>query len=100
MLSSQHRVCGFATGGVIGLAFAWFLGLGTFIQHFLLRFLLWQSGLLPWKLVPFLDEATDRLLLRKVGKDYLFIHQLLLEYFAMQELQTASGTPLSHESVK
>ncbi len=93
-------VCGFATGGVIGLAFAWFLGLGTFIQHFLLRFLLWQAGLLPWKLVPFLDEATDRLLLRKVGKDYLFIHQLLLEYFAMQELQTASGTPLSHESVK
>ncbi|MBV9258983.1 MAG: TIR domain-containing protein [Ktedonobacteraceae bacterium] len=52
------------------------------IQHFVLRFLLWRSGQLPWNLPRFLDYAAERILLRKVGGGYIFIHRLLLDYFA------------------
>ncbi len=54
----------------------------AFIRHFTLRFWLWQAKCLPWNLVLFLDEAAERLLLRKVGNSYIFVHQLLLDYFA------------------
>jgi hypothetical protein len=33
----------------------------------------------------FLDEAAERLLLRRVGSRYIFIHRLLLDYFASLE---------------
>jgi hypothetical protein len=36
----------------------------------------------PWRYVQFLDEATDRLLLRKVGGGYVFVHRLMLDYVA------------------
>jgi hypothetical protein len=42
-------------------------------QHIALRFFLWRLGLLPWDLVAYLDEATERLLLRKVGVLFLSI---------------------------
>ncbi len=32
--------------------------------------------------IPFLDEAAERLLLRKVGGSYIFVHRMLLDYFA------------------
>jgi len=35
--------------------------------------------------VTFLDEAAERLLLRKVGGGYIFVHRLLLDYFASLE---------------
>jgi hypothetical protein len=47
-----------------------------------LRFWLWRTGSLPWNQIAFLDEAAQRLLLRKVGGGYIFVHRLLLEYFA------------------
>jgi hypothetical protein len=31
----------------------------------------------------FLDYAAERILLRKVGGGYIFVHRLLLEYFAL-----------------
>ncbi len=52
------------------------------IQHYTLRWLLYRNGSLPLRLVPFLDECADRILLRKVGGGYIFVHRLLLEYFA------------------
>jgi hypothetical protein len=57
-------------------------GLAAFVKHFFLRIFLSQWGDLPWDLVPFLDEAVERLLLRKVGGSYTFVHRLLLDYFA------------------
>jgi hypothetical protein len=54
----------------------------------MLRFWLWRTGTLPWNIVTFLNEATERLLLRKVGKDYGFIHALLLDHFASLEKHT------------
>jgi hypothetical protein len=34
---------------------------------------------------PFLDYAAERILLRKAGGGYIFVHRLLLEYFASLE---------------
>jgi hypothetical protein len=65
-----------------GLYFGLLFGLDGLIKHFILRFFLARRGNLPWQLVPFLDEATRRLLLRKVGGSYIFVHWQLLRYFA------------------
>jgi hypothetical protein len=69
-------------GGLLG-------GLGykglTFIQHFSLRFVLYRNNYIPWNYVRFLDYAADRILLRKVGAGYIFVHRLLLDYFAKLE---------------
>jgi len=35
-----------------------------------------------WDYAKFLDYAAERILLRKVGGGYIFIHRMLLEYFA------------------
>ena len=61
---------------------ALFLGGLAFIQHFALRFILSRAGCLPWNLTRFLDHATERILLRKVGGGYIFVHRLLQDYFA------------------
>jgi hypothetical protein len=78
-----------ATGGLIfGLAFGLVggrTGIAAFLQHFALRFFLWRLNLLPWKLVSFLDEATGRLLLRKVGGNYIFVHRLLRDALTTPE---------------
>jgi hypothetical protein len=37
---------------------------------------------MPWHYVRFLDEATERILLQRVGGGYRFIHPLFQEYFA------------------
>jgi hypothetical protein len=39
----------------------------------------------PLNLVRFLDHAISRILLRKVGGGYIFVHRMLLEYFASLE---------------
>jgi eukaryotic-like serine/threonine-protein kinase len=69
---------GLITGLAVGLIYG---GLSS-IQHFVLRLLLWHSRVMPWKCDRFLDYAAERLLLRKVGGGYIFIHRLLLEHFA------------------
>jgi hypothetical protein len=52
------------------------------LQHLVLRTLLVRNRAAPWNYVRFLDETTDRLILRKVGGGYVFVHRLLLDYFA------------------
>ena len=56
-------------------------GLASF-RHYVLRFLLWRSKSIPWNYSRFLDFAAEHILLRKVGGGYIFVHRLLLEYFA------------------
>ena len=78
-----------AAGGLIfGLAFGLVggrTGFAAFLQHFTLRLFLSRSKLLPWNLIAFLDEATARLLLRKVGGSYIFVHRLLRDVLATQK---------------
>jgi hypothetical protein len=73
---------GLFLGLVVGLVLGLFFGLDAFVKHFILRFFLALRGDLPWNLVAFLNEATERLLLRKVGGSYIFVHRTLQDYFA------------------
>jgi hypothetical protein len=74
-------VSGFLTACGFGLAFG---GYACF-SHLILRLLLWRQGALPLDVVPFLDFASDRVLLRRVGGGYIFTHRFLQQYFAIHE---------------
>lgn len=49
--------------------------------YFALRFMLFRMGHIPWNHARFLDYASDRLFLQKVGGGYIFIHHMLLVHF-------------------
>jgi serine/threonine protein kinase len=72
-------------GAIPALAVGLSCGGAAYVQHFVLRFLLWCDRRVPLNYPRFLDYATERILLRKVGGGYIFIHRLLLEYFASLE---------------
>jgi len=69
-------------GSIVALILFLLNGGYACLQHVILRFILYRQGVIPWRYTRFLDEAADRLLLRKVGGGYIFIHRLLLDYFA------------------
>jgi hypothetical protein len=70
------------TYGVLIGTFLWLRSGGmVYIQYLLVRIILWRTGSIPWNYPDFLDEATERILLRKVDGGYTFAHQLLREYF-------------------
>jgi hypothetical protein len=52
------------------------------IQHFGLRLMLYCNRYIPWNYTRFLNYATERLFLQKVGGGYIFVHRTLLEHFA------------------
>lgn len=52
------------------------------VQHWVLRFVLWQHGVTPWRYVRFLDYATSRMVLQRVGGHYRFIHHLVRDHLA------------------
>jgi DNA-binding SARP family transcriptional activator len=87
-----------AFGLSYGLPFAFAAGLLygglTCVQHVVLRFFLYRAGAAPWKYARFLDYAAERIFLRKVGGGYIFVHRLLLEYFAsLDGAQISVDTP-------
>jgi eukaryotic-like serine/threonine-protein kinase len=68
--------------GLVASVFAVFKAGGeACLRHFVLRFLLVRSGVIPWNYAKFLNYAAERILLRKVGGGYT-IHRMLLDYFA------------------
>jgi hypothetical protein len=68
----------------------------AWLQHLAVRVLLVRNQAAPWGYVGFLDQASDRLFLRKVGGGYVFVHRLLLEYFA--ELRRDAVKPLTPQA--
>ena len=69
------------------------------LEHFVLRLLLVRNGSIPWNYVKFLDYAAERILLRKVGGGYTFIHRMLLEYFAARyDESSVEATPNAEPS--
>lgn len=66
----------------IGLCVGLAVGGYACLQHLILRTLLVQDGCIPWRCVRFLNYAADRVLLRKVGGAYEFIHPWFQERFA------------------
>jgi transcriptional regulator with XRE-family HTH domain/DNA polymerase III delta prime subunit len=65
------------------------------LQHAVLRCVLRLQGDIPWNYSRFLDEAAAQMLLRKVGGGYIFIHRLLLEYFASYDTRPHEKDRLS-----
>lgn len=68
---SMYRLgVGFTLGGIVGM------------RGFILRFILWRNGYMPWNYSRFLGFANERLFLQKVGDRYRFNHELLREHLA------------------
>jgi eukaryotic-like serine/threonine-protein kinase len=42
----------------------------------------WPIQAPPFRFIKFLDQCAGLILLKKVGGGYIFIHRMLLEYFA------------------
>jgi eukaryotic-like serine/threonine-protein kinase len=58
------------------------------IKHYALRLILWRNGYTPFNFIKFLDQCDKLILLKKVGGGYIFIHRMLLDYFAEMTPQT------------
>ncbi len=71
------------------------------LSHLALRCTFWQQGVMPLHYSAFLDYCAERIFLRKVGGGYIFVHRLLMEYFASLEasqpasLNTGRDTPIN-----
>lgn len=84
-------LAGGLAGGAVGAIFgasvfaliaALLVGAHPCLQHLILRLLLWRNRCAPLHYIDFLEYAVERILLRRVGGGYAFIHRALLEYFA------------------
>jgi len=71
-------VCGVFVGLIVGLN----RGGAAVVKHYALRLILWRNGYTPLRFVPLLDQCARLVLLKKVGGGYIFVHRMLLEYFA------------------
>jgi NACHT domain/CHAT domain len=71
-------------GLIFGLVFGLKYGGVAWNRHFTLRQMLFQKGRIPWNYAKFLDFASDRLLMKKIGGGYVFFHRMLLEHFAQK----------------
>jgi hypothetical protein len=67
------------------------------MQHFVLRFVLWCKGVMPWRYVRFLDYATERLFLQRVGGRYRFLHESLRDHFAAMMPKAAISDSCSRQ---
>jgi hypothetical protein len=61
------------------------------IKHYALRLILWLSGCTPFKFIRFLDYCAKLIFLKKVGGGYIFVHRMLLDYFADLPQSTKRG---------
>lgn len=69
-------------GVATGLLGSLFFGGEPCLQHVLIRAMLSRAGHMPRSYVRFLDYAAERIFLRKIGGAYIFVHRMLMEYFA------------------
>lgn len=83
---------GCTVGVICGMIASLFFGGLAVIQHYTLRFILWHKGYIPWNYIEFLDYATERVFLQRVGGGYIFINRLLLEHFAKTNKISSSRT--------
>ena len=84
---------GLSYGLIVGMAFGLRGGGLACVKHVVLRLLLWRTWSIPWNYPRFLDYAAERTLLRKVRGGYIFLHRLLLDYFAVLEAPLVPHEP-------
>jgi eukaryotic-like serine/threonine-protein kinase len=75
-------------GLLVGLVF----GGGTWLHHYGVRAGLAHTRAAPWRYGWFLDAMADRLLLRRSGSAYLFVHRLLRDHLAELDRTPAAAT--------
>jgi len=84
-LNDEWRV-GLFLAAVVGSVYGLLGGLAyggyACLSHYALRLAMWRRGCLPLDCVAFLNFAADRVLLRKVGGGYMFVHRRIQDYFA------------------
>jgi hypothetical protein len=77
---------GLLYGLVVGLNLGLWMGLwyggGSVISHYTLRVLLHLEGQTEYASPALFEAAADRLLLRRVGRGFMFIHQTFQDYLA------------------
>jgi adenylate kinase family enzyme len=93
----QSKTSIISWGLILGLLFG---GGIACIQHLSLRIILWIGGFIPSNLARFLDYASERIFLQKVGGGYIFIHRMLLEHFATRIHFTQSETSNTYKTIK
>jgi hypothetical protein len=76
----------------VGLAYGGY----ACLSHFALRVVHWRNGSIPWNYARFLDYCAERIFLRKVGGGYIFIHRMLMEYFASLDTSQLSDEAATH----
>ncbi len=81
-------ISGYTKGISFGLIFWLISGGAACIQHFILRLVLYCNGYIPWNYSKFLNYATERTILQRVGGSYRFIHSLLQEHFVNMSFNT------------
>ncbi len=91
----SNVIDGVLCGWIVGLWFGLLNGGVAWIKHFLLRWLLWRDGSIPWDYSAFLNYAAERMLLRKVGRGYQFFHPLFLNHFVTLDMSV-----LIHQDVE
>jgi serine/threonine protein kinase/MFS family permease len=93
-------LCGAIGGTISGLIVGLSNGGIASIQHLVLRVLLWHAKCLPLNYPRFLDYAAERILLCKVGGGYMFVHRLLLDYFASRAAELYLGREVEQEQIR
>jgi len=83
---ARSLALGLPMGLVIGLAF----GGDACIRHYGVRAGLVRAGAGPWRCEAFLEAMTRRLLLRRSGSAYLFVHRLLRDHLGDRD-RTPAG---------
>jgi hypothetical protein len=93
---------GLSAGLSLGLLVALVVGLSrggsAVIKHYALRLILWRKGYTPFNFIKFLDHSAKLIFLKKVGGGYIFIHRMLLDYFAdipTQDISLKRDGPIS-----
>jgi hypothetical protein len=82
----RGTAAGSVAGVGFGLVFALIVGLlfggAAVMQHYVMRAFLVRARVAPWRYDAFLEAMVQRLLLRRSGNAYLFVHRLLRDYLA------------------
>jgi hypothetical protein len=82
---------GLILGLILGLIAGANRGGSAVIKHYALRLILWLSGYTPFNYVRYLDQCAKLIFMKKVGGGYIFIHRMLLDYFADLPQSTKGG---------
>jgi hypothetical protein len=89
-IGARGLAIGLAFGTAFGLADGLSSGGASYLRHRLLTLLLRRRGVLPADLIGFLDYADSRILLRRAGGGYTFIHRLLQDYLGTRVQRRAA----------